>query len=95
MSKVIDMIKRSSERFMGVGGPKNGLSKSQSDLIVNVPVPVFIEYLRSYIQGETTVNVITNIEYIISRIAKCIGMKTIFAFVSDSCNGMRDVRKHF
>lgn len=88
MNGVIEMIKRSRGGDMGIDGAQNRLSKSQSNLIVDVPVPIFIEYLRRDIQRETTVNVVTKTEDVIARLTKLIGMQKTYAFASDSCNGM-------
>lgn len=93
MNELIDMIKRCCGCFMVIDGAINLLSKSQSNLFVHVHVPLFIEYLSSNIhfQRETIVKVVIKIEDFIAHLTKLIWIQTIYAFVFDSCNGMRDV----
>lgn len=94
MNEVIDMIKRSRGGVMGIDGATNRLSKSQSNVIVHIPMPLFTEYLGSVLQRETTVNAVTKIEDVIACLTKLIKMQTIYDFVSGSCKRMKDVRKH-
>lgn len=47
---------------MGMDGATNRLSKSLSNIIVHVPVPLFIEYLNAYMKRETTPNVVNKLK---------------------------------
>lgn len=93
MKSVIDIITKCNGGVLGVDGATNRLAKSVSNVIVHTPTPFFIEYLRADLKRETTVNVVAKLEDTIKRIDESTSIRTIFSFVSDSCNGMRDVRK--
>lgn len=93
MAKVIEEIKRSGGGTLSTDGATDNLSKSKSNVILHTPRPLFIEYLRSDLKRETTPNVVAKLTDTIRRLDETVGVKCVSNFVSDSCNGMRDVRK--
>ena len=54
---------------------------------------MFVEYLSSDFQRDTTPNVVQKLKATIDKIDTKVGFKCITSFISDSCNGMSDVRK--
>lgn len=65
---------------MGIDGSNNRLWKSQRNVIVHVPVPIFFEFLRNDFQRETTTKVVDKIEDFIYRFTQRIGMKKKLLF---------------
>lgn len=93
MSKVCAEIRSSGGGMLSIDGANDNLAKSRSNVILHTPIPLFIEYMKSDLQRETTPNVVSKLEDNIKRLDEKIGIKCVTSFVSDSCNGMRDVRK--
>lgn len=93
MEKVVDEIKRTGGGTLSIDGATDNLAKSKSNVILHTPRPLFIEYLRSDLKKETTPNVVAKLTESIRSLDQTVGMKCVSNFVSDSCNGMRDVRK--
>lgn len=78
--------------IIGIYGAINRLSKSMSNVIGHLHVPLFIEYLRAEFKRKTMSNVV-EIQDVILRPEKHTDMTSVNAFVSDSCNCMRDILK--
>lgn len=93
MSKVLAEVCSAGGGTLSIDGATDNLAKSKSNVILHTPIPFFIEYMRSDLKRETTPNVVKKLEDTIKRLHEKVGMKCISSFVSDSCNGMRDVRK--
>lgn len=64
-----------------------------SNTLVHTPLPVFIEYLRADLKTETTSNVVIRLKAIMRRFDENVGLKCANSFISDSINGVRDVRR--
>lgn len=78
---------------MGIDGATNVLSKTRSNVMIHTPLPIFMEYLRSDLQRETMENVVENLRDVMKRIDDRLKFKYSQAFIWDSCNWMKDVRK--
>lgn len=63
------------------------------DVIVHKHTQFFVEYVRADLKRENTTNVVDIMKDVIKRLEDLISIKYVFAFVSDSFNGMRDVSK--
>lgn len=84
MNDIRDKIKRRHGGVMGIYGVANRLLKSEVNVIVHVPVPLFVEYFWSDLQRETTTNIVDNMEDVIPHLIQLIGMNKIYSFVSHS-----------
>lgn len=73
-------------------GATNILSKSMSYAIIHTPVPLLSEYLRSDLRREMTANLLSKLAEVVSRINSRAGFNFYYAFISDSCNVMTDLR---
>lgn len=93
MDRTFDAIRSARGGVIGIDGATNVLSKSMSNVIIHTPTPLFIEYLKSDMHRETTANVAAKVKDVLQRIDEKLGFKCCDAFISDSCNGMRDLRK--
>ena len=93
IQETLHKIKSDCGGVLGVDGATNVMSKSLSNVNVHTPLPFFIEYLRSDLGRETTCNVFARTGDCMMRLDQNIGFKCCYSFISDSCNGMRDVRK--
>lgn len=93
MADLIDGIKHSGGGLMRIEGATNRISKSFRNVIVHIILPLFIEYLTGGLKYEKNTNIVAKIKNSISRLNKIVGMKAVFAFVSDSCNEMREVAR--
>lgn len=88
------IIRKSSGGVLGIDGATSRLPKSVSNVIIHNTKPLFIEYLRSDLKRETTVNVVDKIEDVMRRLDEQTGFQmSAYSFISESCNGMRDVRR--
>lgn len=93
MQSTIRAIINSGGGTLGIYGATNVLSKRMSNVIIHTTLPLFIEYRRSDMLRETTGNVVDKVKDVMTRIEQKVGFRCSFSFVSDSCNGMRVVRK--
>lgn len=69
---------------LGIDGASNRQSKSISDVISHVPIPLFEEYLRANLHRETTPNVATKIIDVVSRLDELVECRYVYAFISYS-----------
>lgn len=92
MTQALDTINNCKCVTMVIDGGTNFLSKSISNVILHTPIPFFVSYLRSFLKGETIQNVVAKVKGTVARLKYVIGY-TPGSFVSDSCNGMRAVRR--
>ncbi|KAI0558418.1 Ribonuclease H-like protein [Gracilaria domingensis] len=92
MEEVFQVIRSRKGGVIGIDGATNKLSKSVSNVILHTPVPLFIEYLKSDLKTDRATNVVSKIKDVMKRLDDIIGFRAGFAFVSDSCNKMRDIR---
>lgn len=93
MDKTIESIKNSGGGTLSIDGATDNLAKSKSNVIIYAPCPLFVEYLRSDLNRETTGNVVEKINDVVNRLDQASGIRCVTNFISDSCNGMRDVRR--
>lgn len=85
------MIKTCQGVAMGIYMATKRKSKSISNVIVHVPIQLFIEYMCADVKRETIPNVPGNLKDIISRLHKPLNTIAIHAFLTDSFNGIRDI----
>lgn len=64
----IRYIQRARGGVIEIDGATNRLSKSVSNVIINLPVHLPVEYLRAELKRETTVNVVAKITEDINRL---------------------------
>lgn len=93
MTEAFNKIKTEMGGTLGIDGATDNLAKSKSNVILHTPFPIFIEYIKGDLDRETTPNVVSKVEDSIRRLNEKVGSQCVNSFVSDSCNGMRDVRK--
>lgn len=79
--------------MLGIDGATNRLAKSISNVMILLPVPLFLEYLRVELKRETTVSAVSNITATINMLDEVVGIRLVLEFVSESCNSMRNVRR--
>lgn len=91
MNQTIDRIIKDIGGVIGIDGATNRLFKSIFNVIVHLPIPCFIESLQSDIRREITANVVQKIVDVKKRLDEMVGFDSSYAFISYSCNGMRDV----
>lgn len=68
MAKVIYLIVQHKDGVLGVDGAANRLSKSVSNVILNIPQPRFIDYLGAGLGRETASNVTIKIKECVDRL---------------------------
>lgn len=78
---------------MCVHAATDNLTRSKSKVIMYVAVPLFVEYLRSNLNPETTSNVVRKVCNTMQRLNKKNNIDSFFSSISHSCNGMREVRR--
>ncbi|KAF4145216.1 hypothetical protein GN958_ATG05570 [Phytophthora infestans] len=93
MLDVARALRESPAVTLGVDGATNVLSRSLSNVIAHDPRPWFVEYLRADLKKESEPEVTKKVEESITRMHTYLDRPVVFAFVSDSCNLMRAVRK--
>lgn len=86
-------LRKAQGGTIGIDGATKLMSKSMSNVIVHTPLQFFIEYLKSDLYRETTVNVVDSLKDMMKRFDKRVGFKGSKIFISDSCHGMHDVRR--
>ncbi|KAI0557485.1 Ribonuclease H-like protein [Gracilaria domingensis] len=92
MNQSFEMIRNNKGGVLGIDGSTNRVSKSLCNVIVHVPVPLFIEYLRSDLNRETAENMVARLKNLLERLTVKLGQSPCFGFISDSCNAMRALR---
>lgn len=86
------MPNETNRTTMGIYGASKVLSKSISNVILQKPLPLFVEDVRSELNRDTTTNLSMKAKDILNRLNDMIGVKADI-FFSDICNGMKDVRR--
>lgn len=81
--------------LLGIDGATNVLSKSIINIIVQSPLPIFIECLKSALQRETTGIVVGKLKDLMVHLDAKLAFKFWHAFISDSYNGTQGFRKRF
>lgn len=64
-----------------------------NNVIIHLPLPLFLEYLNADLKRETKENVESKFIDVIDRLDKVVGMPSIYPFISDSCNVIRAVKQ--
>lgn len=75
-------------------GAIDNLVKFNGNIILHTPCPLFINFAMSDLKLENISNVVVKLEETIHHLNKTVTMRNVSNFASDSCNWLRDVRKH-
>lgn len=80
--------------IIGMDGATNVLSRSMSNIIAHDPRPWFVEYLPADLKKESESELATKVVSSLDRLHSFVDKKVAVAFVSDSCNAMRALRRN-
>lgn len=89
-----NLIKASGGGNMSIDGATDNLWKSKSNVIIYASNLFFVEYLTVDLKLETTANVVEKFVDFLTLLDVSKGIKCVDSFISDSWNGMRDVRRN-
>lgn len=92
MRLTIEKVKEANGGILSIDGSTDRIGNSKCNIILHCPLPYFVGYLASDLKRDTTPNVIEKIVKAMKELDDITGIKSTAAFISDSCNGMRDVR---
>lgn len=67
------------------------LLKSIINIMLHTRTPLIVEYLKADMKREMTINVVLKLKNCTNHLHKELRLKSIFVFMSDSCNAMRDM----
>lgn len=93
MENNFDTIKTAEAGDIGIDGATKVLSTYMGNAIVQTPLPKCVASSRAYMNRETTENVAEKLRDMIGRFDERLRFRCAQAFISDSCNGMGDLRK--
>lgn len=94
MDRSINLIREANGGVLSIDGATDKMSNCKCNVILHTPLPIFIEYLPTDLNRETSENVVEKLSNAMNRLDdKTKLLKSSFSFISDSCNVMRDVRK--
>jgi hypothetical protein len=95
MTQMGQELSRAPAIIIGVDGATNVLSRSMSNVIAHDPRPWFVEYLRADLKKESEREVSAKLVSVFTRLRTFLSDQSVsFAFLSDSCNLMRSVRRN-
>jgi hypothetical protein len=80
--------------IIGMDGATNVLSRSVSNVIAHDPRPWFVEYLKVDLKKESQVQLTAKVVDSVAQLHRLLGKDVVTAFISDSCNVMRSLRRN-
>lgn len=93
MEKVFKIILRDSGGTLAIDGATENIAKAILNAILHTPYPMFMELLPADMKRRKTAIVGTKLMNTIRNIEQKVGCPCVTNFISDSCDGMRNVRK--
>lgn len=85
MANVLEKFRKSGGGVIGIGNTASIIANSTNSVIIHSPRPFFIEYFRSILKREKTVNVFDTVADVFRRLDEKTGITmAAYSFLSDS-----------
>lgn len=95
MEHLLNIIRHDGGGTLGIDDATENIAKARSKVILQIPCPMFIEYLPADLEPETTPNIVMKVTNTIRNIEEKAGCPCVTNYISENCNGMRYMRKKF